>query len=592
MSIRHPYLVASVLSIVILSSSPGLGSVGEDSSRVSMQRALQRLGDIQWTLALGITKVDAELRRVTGSGSGAETLLRFYRLQFDRQMAEARASARGHRALISMRDKDSIVEFAEEVDRLHLKALRLSSNLDSFGFSRVRDLEAKAAGVEQDPQASSGCYGSIAGTIRGPGGTLDGVQVTAETAEGVTAGSALTQGDGSYQIDSLLAGEEFYVVTSNADALIDEVWGDVECVGGVCDPTIGSPLVPSAGMTTSGIDFELAAGGRIGGAVTTQSGSIPLPITSVNIFDATGMLVTSAVADVDGNYLTETGLPSGTYHVVTASLLGTLDELYDNIPCPAGAGCDPTTGAGVVVTAPMVSAGIDFDLEAGGNITGNITDSSTALPLAGILVGIHDDSGLLIAFGASSVTGDYSILSGLPTGGFFAATGNLEGYVDELFDDIPCTGGLCTITNGLPIAVTLGATTGSIDFALSPGGTFSGRVSKAADGTPLGDVFILAHSSSGELIGTGTTDANGRYTLASGLGTGSYRATTLNPLGLADQLFEALPCPESVCDVSVGTPIAVTIGMDTPDIDFELVGDALGSCGFEGCSTCGLVQVP
>ena len=224
----------------------------------------------------------------------------------------------------------------------------------------------------------------------------------------------------------------------------------------------------------SGYDFVLAAGGRIGGALSAQPGPLPLPLSTVNIFDATGELVTSAMSDFNGLYLTEAGLPAGTYYVVTASLFGSLDELYDDLPCPAGAGCDPTAGTAVTVTVPNTTSGIDFELAAGGNIAGTITDSETTLPLGDILVGIHDTAGLLIAFGASSPAGDYSILSGLPTGSFYAATGNLSGYVDELYDDRACTAGLCTITSGTPIAVILGATTSGIDFALSPGGTFSG----------------------------------------------------------------------------------------------------------------------
>ena len=140
--------------------------------------------------------------------------------------------------------------------------------------------------------------------------------------------------------------------------------------------------------------------------------------------------------------------------------------------------------------------------------------------------------------------------------------------------------------------MTLGAVTSGVDFALSPGGTFSGQVTRADDGTPLADVFVLGHTDAGDLVGTATTDVNGDYTLMNGLGTGSYRATTLNPLGLDDQLYDGLACPSGVCDVTVGSAIAVTQGLDTPGIDFSLTGDAISSCSFEGCSVCGYSMYP
>lgn len=585
-----------VVLLLVGFSLPGsvcLSSVREGATDEQVKAAQSRLRESHWRLASSVLKVDEELKKVSENDSGADLILKSYRLQFGKLLAKAGTLGRGQRPVLSTRDREAISAYLEGVDRIYLATLRLSSNFESHGMTRVRELEGNTPAASRFPAGTSSCYGSIAGTVLTPSGPLDGILVAAYTAEGDTAGSALTAGDGSYQIDNLLAGQEYYLVTSNADALIDEVFDDAVCPGGSCDPTIGSPITVTAGTTTPGYDFALAAGGRIGGALTTQSGLVPLPLTTVNIFDAAGEIVTSAVSDFNGFYLTEAGLPAGTYHVVTAGLFfGTLDELYDNIPCPSGGSCDPTSGTAVMVTVPNITSGIDFDLAAGGSIIGFISDSTTSQPIGNILVGIHDDSGQLIAFGASDVTGNYSILSGLPTGNFFAATGNLEGYVDELYDDIPCTGGLCTITSGSSISVTLGAVTSGVDFALSPGGTFSGRVTRADDGSPLADVFIFGHTDAGGLVGTATTDVNGDYTLMNGLGTGSYRATTLNPLGLDDQLYDDLPCPSGVCDVTVGSAIAVSLGLDTPGVDFSLTGDALTSCSFEGCSVCGYSMFP
>jgi len=58
-------------------------------------------------------------------------------------------------------------------------------------------------------------------------------------------------------------------------------------------------------------------------------------------------------------------------------------------------------------------------------------------------------------------------LPGLPTGSYFvrASAPSAAGLIDELFDNISCP---CTITTGSPVVVTAPATTGNINFALTP----------------------------------------------------------------------------------------------------------------------------
>ena len=140
------------------------------------------------------------------------------------------------------------MHFLERVNRAHLAALRLRSELESSA--------PPGAGVPE-------CLGSISGNVQGPGGPMANIMVEAYLAAGGSEGSGLTDISGNYQIDSLPVGD-YYVVTSNVDGLIDEVYNNVDCPGGACDPTIGSAVNVSPGATTQGVDFTLAAGGRIG----------------------------------------------------------------------------------------------------------------------------------------------------------------------------------------------------------------------------------------------------------------------------------------------------------------------------------------
>ena len=65
-------------------------------------------------------------------------------------------------------------------------------------------------------------------------------------------------------------------------------------------------------------------------------------------------------------------------------------------------------------------------------------------------------------------------------GTYYARTYSFEGYFEELYSEISCDPS-CTVTDGTPIAVTLGSTTGGIDFTLLGWSAF-------ADGFESGDL--------------------------------------------------------------------------------------------------------
>jgi hypothetical protein len=114
--------------------------------------------------------------------------------------------------------------------------------------------------------------GSITGTVT-DAGTGTGIPSLYVYARAVTgSGSfasryATTASDGTYTLSGLPAGR-YYVVTLNYNSdYADEVYDDVPCLG--CDVRIGQAVDVRSGSTTSGINFALAKGGTITGAVTS-----------------------------------------------------------------------------------------------------------------------------------------------------------------------------------------------------------------------------------------------------------------------------------------------------------------------------------
>lgn len=314
-----------------------------------------------------------------------------------------------------------------------------------------------------------------------------------------------------------------------------------------------------------------SATGAISGTVTDSGSGVPLD-ASVDVYDSNGDWVGYSDTDATGAYLIP-DLGAGTYFAM-AYASGYVAELYDDLRCVYW--CDPTTGTPISVTAGSTTGGIDFALDLGGWIAGTVTDASTGLPIADFGITIYDDNGDWVGGYARGWSGDYSI-DGLPAGTYFATTYNWSGYLDELYDDLPCHFG-CDVTGGTPIEVSAGSTTSGIDFALELGGSITGTITDADTATPLEDIEVDIFNADGDYITYGWTDASGHYSSASGLATGSYFARTWNRSQYLNELYDDLPCV-AWCDPTNGTPIPVNEGLETSAIDFalELGGSIAGT---------------
>ena len=395
---------------------------------------------------------------------------------------------------------------------------------------------------------------------------LAGVRVFIADATGRSGASGVTDLAGAYVTGAGVLGGTYYARTSNALGFIDELYDDVECVGG-CSVVRGTPIPVSVGTTTSGIDFALGSGRRIEGTVTDLATGAGLDSVDISVFDASGRRVGGGFTDAAGHYITSSGLPAGTYFLTTQNYAGYVDALYDGHPCPGGS-CTPATGTPVVIAGAPLTSGIDFALARGGRIAGRIIDGSTLLPLADAGVQIYDASGRRVASGFTDPQGRYLSDTGLPTGSYFARTTNAGGYVNRLFDALPCPGS-CTVTAGMPITVTAGATTNGINFSLTAGGRISGTVTDATTAAPLAGVTVNVYDAAGKLASTGFTSSTGFYRTSEGLPTGTYFARTANTAGYVNGLFSAIGCT-GACVPTTGTPIAVTVGSTHAGVDFAL----------------------
>ena len=424
--------------------------------------------------------------------------------------------------------------------------------------------------------------GSITGVLSDAGTSAQiGGGVQAYTPDGVLAqitGSFEGSPTTPYQILGLQPGT--YFLRASSDGYVTELHGDVACVAADCSVTAGTPVVVTAGGTTT-VDFALARVGSFTGTVRRASNGTGLPGLSVFVSNASTSLVTTVVTGAGGVYTIE-GLATGSYFArVSAGNTGQdyLSELYGGIVCPSVA-CYVSFGTPIAVTSGAITSGIDFALDQGGAISGTVVADGTSSPLGGGVFVLAGD----VVVGSAAVdpaTGQYSVV-GLPSGAYRVRVSAPSPYVNEWF------GGVCVGCPATPAAVvvTAGATVGGINFSLAAGeaaGAISGTVTCEVrpldfNAGPQMYVFDAAGAQVGRTSFAFGTCAD--YTVT-GLPAGQYyvlaRDTPAIPFGIRpyggvfiDKLFGEVVCMAADCDVRRGTPVTVAAGQTTVGVDFDM----------------------
>ncbi|HEY3383909.1 MAG TPA: carboxypeptidase regulatory-like domain-containing protein [Vicinamibacterales bacterium] len=412
--------------------------------------------------------------------------------------------------------------------------------------------------------------GFISGTVRDAqtSAPLSNVRVYVYLADGSQYDYVTTLPDGTYRTYNGLATGTYYLRTWNWSNYIDQLYAGTPCPNWVCSLSTGTPVSVTAGSTTAGRDFALAPGGSISGTVTAAGTGTPLASLTVSFYNSGGSLLGSVTTNASGAYATYLGLPSGSYYLKTSGGNGYAGQVYSGQNC--GTTCPPATmGTAVQVTAPQAATGVDFALVQNGQITGTVTAAGTGTPIQNASVVAYSLGRNPVSTVTTNASGIYT--HSLPPGQYYVRTSNVTGYIDQLYPSLACPASNCYLQTGTPITVAAGAPASNIDFSLAAGGAISGTVTGAVPGTPLlSGVTVTIYDVSGYSKGTATTGADGTYTAAINLPTGSYYAKVTNSPGWAPQVYSAFPCPGGSCPVTNGTPIPVTAGATRSGVSFAL----------------------
>jgi len=160
------------------------------------------------------------------------------------------------------------------------------------------------------------------------------------------------------------------------------------------------------------------------------------------------------------------------------------------------------------VTSDGTAVNSNLALTALGTITGTVRSAADGAAIPNVTLHFNSTANVGdVPMATTDASGVYRV-TGLQVGTFFIRTSNSAGFIDEAFDNVPCTN--CDPTAGAGVVVaTTGATVSNVDFALAPGARISGTVNNAATQAPVQSVTVSFDNINGQFVASASTNAQG-----------------------------------------------------------------------------------
>ncbi len=402
---------------------------------------------------------------------------------------------------------------------------------------------ASVSGLQLELAAGAVISGEVHDRLA-PATKLSGVRVQLLDARGAIAFETTTGASGAFSFATLAAGD-YHLVTRQTPAYVDQTLGGVPCPS-ACNGLNGTPISIAAGVTDSGNLLDLAPGASISGNV--QASGSPAVGALAQIYNDSGVPVFQQPTNPSGNYEINE-LPDGDFFVRIGNVPGHVSQLWNAINCSGY--CDILSGDAVTIASSTPVGSINFNLPAGGSISGQVTDGVD--PLVAVEVIAFDVSGFVAGSALTDAAGQYSI-TGLVNGNYRLRTANVSGFVDQVFGGSSCSPSPCLLSAGSSVSVAGAAVTG-VDFSLVSGAGIAGSATdQFGNPLPSGTARLLDQNG----IELDSVAINQGIWAFDGLADGTYFLLIENDLGLIDELYAGVPCPAGACDIpALGTPIVL-----------------------------------
>jgi protocatechuate 3,4-dioxygenase beta subunit len=411
---------------------------------------------------------------------------------------------------------------------------------------------------------------TISGTVRSQAAApVGGVCVDVrDSVTGVQVHQGLSQNDGTYAVSGLPAGSYRVFFDPQCQSLsIPYTW---QWWPGTTDPNSAGTITVQSDVPV--IDAALAPGGSLSGTLTDPHGQ-PASGVCVTVTDPSRQYTLrptrTTTSDVSGHYSFD-GLATAAYQLGYG---GGCDSIWSSEYYP---GVDGVARQLVGVTAPDDTTGVDATVARLTTLSGRLTSTTDATPVAGTCVQASSVS-------TGSVTGGFYNVT-TASDGTYTIPKVARGRYQITFGATPCNP---AVDNSPDVALTYYSATGDrttwtrvsvngdpvdgVDMALPPGGDLTGRVT-GPDGQPLFNIEVRAYAT----YATGDaarysywdthTDGAGNYTIA-GLPTLSgLRVQFIDQYGyrFPDYWYD------DKTTIYDATPVDVSAGHVTSGIDAQL----------------------
>ena len=367
---------------------------------------------------------------------------------------------------------------------------------------------------------------------------------------------------GFYESQALPQGD-YVVLTNPIPGFVAEIYDNIQQIG-FEDPFLMADPVAVGPNDATGIDFALQQGFTISGTITDQSTGDPVIDGEICVYETDGTGVLCAGAEADGSYTTPE-VPAGAYVVVINNAPGFVHEIYDDIQ---DLGFQNNFAlADFVFTGPSDVSGIDFALEPGNTISGQLTDEATGLPIEGEIC-VLTDAGEGVTCTQTDENGFYTTAA-MPPGEYVLFINNASGYVHEFYDDIQDIG----FQDNALIAArvdTSASDVGGIDFALEQGFRISGVVTESATGFVVEGVLVCLRDTDRNGVTCAETDGLGAYE-TSDVPAGDYVAfVDAGESGLIGEFYDNIREDDPSGDPFSLADVISLAGASVGGIDFEL----------------------
>ena len=325
----------------------------------------------------------------------------------------------------------------------------------------------------------------------------------------------------------------------------------------------------------------------ISGTVYKEDGSSPVndATIAVNVYEGAPCGTYQVVAQdttSDGSFVIA-GLSPGTYYLKAEKVFGTSNYIAEWW-ADAGSIWDCWGAEAVTINSPGdVITDKNFQLALYGSISGTLYDANGDPIEDGYILGVIafrgsscENSEYIGAYETAKNPPSYTI-DKVPPGTYYVKSYNKGNvwYVNEYHTVSGSTnnGISYSCSSATQVTVNSGMDTQNIDFQLDSGGRISGTVYKSDGITPITDADIRVNpyeggACEGQCGVSGTMTSNGNYTI-SGLPAGSYYIQAFRDSG-ANYINEWYNVPLSSYDCNDADPVQVWVGVETPNIHFQL----------------------